>query len=77
MERKRKRKEYRLKKKESTKKNDKGKDDKQAFLDLKEQYEANQQVMSDMQKTFEEKLEEAKKAEGEHIGQHVDIPYFY
>ena len=50
-----------------------GDDDKQAFLDLKEQYEANQQVMSDMQKTFEEKLEEAKKNEGEHIGQHVEI----
>ena len=50
-----------------------GDDDKQAFLDLKEQYEANQKVMSDMQKTFEEKLEEAKKSEGEYIGQHVDI----
>ena len=50
-----------------------GDEDKQAFLDLKDQYEANQKVMSDMQKTFEEKLEEAKKAEGEHIGQHVEI----
>ena len=50
-----------------------GDDDKQAFLDLKEQYEANQKVMSDMQKTFEEKLEEAKKSEGEYIGSHVDI----
>jgi hypothetical protein len=50
-----------------------GDDDKQAFVDLKEQYEANQKVMSDMQKTFEEKLEEAKKSEGEYIGQHVDI----
>jgi len=37
-----------------------GDDDKAAFLDLKEQYEANQKVMSDMQKTFEERLEEAK-----------------
>jgi len=50
-----------------------GDDDKAAFLDLKEQYEANQKVMSDMQKTFEERLEEAKKNEGEHIGQHVEI----
>ena len=50
-----------------------GDEDKQAFLDLKEQYEANQKVMSDMQKTFEEKLEEAKKSEGEYIGQHVEI----
>ena len=50
-----------------------GDDDKQAFLDLKEQYEANQKVMSDMQKTFEERLEEAKKSEGEYIGSHVDI----
>ena len=50
-----------------------GDEDKQAFMDLKEQYEANQQVMSEMQKTFEEKLEEAKKSEGEHIGQHVEI----
>ena len=38
-----------------------GDDDKQAFLDLKEQYEANQNMMSEMQKTFEERLEEAKK----------------
>ena len=50
-----------------------GDEDKQAFMDLKEQYEANQKVMSDMQKTFEEKLEEAKKSEGDHIGQHVEI----
>ena len=50
-----------------------GDDDKQAFLDLKEQYEANQKVMSEMQKTFTEKLEEAKKSEGEYIGSQVDI----
>jgi len=50
-----------------------GDDDKQAFLDLKEQYDANQKVMTDMQKTFEERLEEAKKNEGDHIGQHVEI----
>ena len=29
-----------------------GEEDKQAFLELKEQYEANQKVMGDMQKTF-------------------------
>ena len=50
-----------------------GDEDKAAFLDLKEQYEANQKVMSDMEKTFEEKLEEAKKSQGEQIGQHVEI----
>ena len=48
-------------------------EDQQAFLELKEQYEANQKVMGDMQKTFEEKLEEAKKHEGENIGQRVDL----
>ena len=48
-------------------------EDQQAFLELKEQYEANQKVMGDMQKTFEERLEEAKKHEGENIGQRVDI----
>ena len=50
-----------------------GDDDKQAFIDLKEQYEANQNMMSEMQKTFEERLEEAKKNEGEYIGSHADI----
>ena len=49
-----------------------GEEDKQAFLELKEQYEANQKVMGDMQKTFEEKLEEAKKHESENIGSRVD-----
>ena len=49
-----------------------GEEDQQAFLDLKEQYEANQKVMGDMQKTFEEKLEEAKKHESENIGAKVD-----
>ena len=49
-----------------------GEEDQQAFLDLKEQYEANQKVMGDMQKTFEEKLEEAKKHESENIGSRVD-----
>ena len=48
-------------------------EDQEAYNELKEQYEANQLAMSDMQKTFEEKLEEAKKHEKEHIGQDVDI----
>ena len=48
-------------------------EDQEAYNELKEQYEANQLAMSDMQKTFEEKLEEAKKHEKEHIGQNVDI----
>ena len=48
-------------------------EDQQAFLELKEQYEANQKVMGDMQKSFEERLEEAKKHEGENIGQRVDL----
>ena len=50
-----------------------GSEDQEAFNELKEQYEANQLAMSDMQKTFEEKLEEAKKHEKEHIGQNIDI----
>ena len=50
-----------------------GTEDQEAYNELKEQYEANQLAMSDMQKTFEEKLEEAKKHEKEHIGQDVDI----
>ena len=48
-------------------------DDKKEFLELKEQYEANQKMMGDMQKTFEEKLEEAKKHEAETIGIQIDI----
>ena len=48
-------------------------DDKKAFLELKEEYEANQKMMGDMQKTFEEKLEEARKAEKESIGTQVNI----
>ena len=50
-----------------------GEDDKKAFLELKEQYEANQKMMGDMQKTFEEKLEEAKKMESAVLGEKVDI----
>jgi len=45
----------------------------EAYNELKEQYEANQLAMNDMQKTFEEKLEEAKKHEKEYIGENVDI----
>ena len=47
--------------------------DKKEFLELKEQYEANQKMMGDMQKTFEEKLEEARKQEKESIGTTVNI----
>ena len=47
--------------------------DEKEFLELKEQYEANQKVMGDMQKTFEERIEEAKKHESENIGPRVDI----
>ena len=50
-----------------------GEDDKKAFLELKEEYETNQKMMGDMQKTFEEKLEEARKAEKESIGTQVNI----
>ena len=49
-----------------------GEEDKQAFLELKEQYDANQKLMGDMQKSFEEKLEEAKKHESESVGSRVD-----
>jgi kinesin family member 13 len=50
-------------------------DDKRAFLDLKEQYEANSKVMEEMQKTFKEKVEEAKIKEKESIGGKVDIRF--
>ena len=47
--------------------------DKKEFLELKKQYEANQKMMGDMQKSFEEKLEEARKQESESIGTTVNI----
>ena len=50
-----------------------GSEEQEAYNELKEQYEANQLAMNDMQKTFEEKLEEAKKHEKEYIGENVDI----
>ena len=52
-----------------------GEEDKQAFLELKEQYEANSNVMAEMQKTFEEKLADAKKQESEQLllGERVDV----
>lgn len=50
-----------------------GEDDKKAFLDLKEQYEANSKVMEEMQKSFSDKLEEAKIREKETLGEKVDI----
>jgi len=52
-------------------------EDKMVFLDLKEQYDANSKVMVEMAKTFEEKLEEAKKTaesdKEEYLGTKVDI----
>ena len=50
-----------------------GDDDKEAFLELKDQYEANQLALADMQKSFQEKLEEAKKHDAEIIGQEIDL----
>lgn len=50
-----------------------GEEDKSAFVDLKEQYEANSKVMEEMQKSFKEKVEEAKIKEKESIGGKVDI----
>ncbi|MCQ2818408.1 MAG: hypothetical protein MJ252_14165 [archaeon] len=50
-----------------------GEEDKKAFLELKEQYEANQKEMANMQKSFDEKIEEAKKSEAEHLGERVDM----
>ena len=47
--------------------------DKQAFMDLKEQYDANQKVMEDMQKSFKDKVEEAKKNDQATLGEKVDI----
>lgn len=49
-----------------------GEEDKAAFLDLKERYEANQKEMANMQKTFDEKIEEAKKIESATLGERVD-----
>lgn len=48
-------------------------EDKNAFLDLKEQYDANSKVMVEMEKTFEEKLEDAKNNDKEYLGLKVDI----
>jgi len=48
-------------------------EDKRAFLDLKEQYEANSKVMEEMQKSFKDKVEEARIKEKESIGGKCDI----
>ena len=48
-------------------------EDKKAYDDLKEQYEANLIVTKDMEKTFEEKIEEAKNFESLNIGEVVDM----
>ena len=50
-----------------------GDDDKFAFLELKEQYEANSKVMEEMQKSFSERVEEAKIREKETLGEKVDV----
>ena len=50
-----------------------GEDDKKAFLDLKEQLDSNELIMQDYQKSFTEKLEEAKKMESAVLGEKVDI----
>ena len=48
--------------------------DKQAFQDLKAQYDANEKMFENMQKTFSERLEEAKKNEKDlGVGGKVDI----
>ena len=52
-----------------------GEDDKQAFNDLKEQYDANQKVMEDMQKSFKDRIEEAKKNDQATLGEKVDINF--
>jgi len=50
-----------------------GEEDKQAFIELKEQYEANTSVMNEMQKTHEQKIAEVKQQEKEHyFGEKVD-----
>ena len=48
-------------------------EDKRAFLDLKEQYDANSKVMEEMQKSFKEKVEEARIKEKESIGGKCDV----
>ena len=50
-----------------------GDEDKKQFAELKEQYDANQRVVNDMQKTFEERVEEAKKNDQVTIEEKVDI----
>ena len=47
--------------------------DNKAYRELKEQYEANELAMQDMEKTFNEKLEEAKKQQKEILGDEIDI----
>lgn len=46
---------------------------KKEFLELKEQYEANSKVMEEMQKSFTERVEEAKIRDKETLGEKVDI----
>jgi len=48
-------------------------EDKKAFQDLKEQYDANSKVMVEMEKSFQDKLDEAKAKDKEFLGMKVDI----
>ena len=48
-------------------------EDKRVFQDLKEQFDANSKVMVEMEKSFSDKLEEAKTREKEYLGMKVDI----
>ena len=47
-------------------------EDKKVFQDLKEQYDANSKVMVEMEKSWQDKLEEAKAREKEFLGMKVD-----
>lgn len=47
-------------------------DDKKKAFEIKDEYEANLKLMESMQKTFQEKLEDAKKQEKSTIGDSVD-----
>lgn len=47
--------------------------DKQQFIELRDQYEANAKAMEDMEKTWQDKLEEAHSKEKESIGETIDL----
>jgi hypothetical protein len=50
-----------------------GDDEKKAFFELKEQYDANSKYMEEMQKSFSDRIEEAKIRDKECLGERVDI----